>query len=156
MKEAIPLSDEYELIKSMVYTCRLIEAASVKPLRKVGLTSETAAVLSGVWSLDNNAKPIEIAKRGARKPQTITANIKKLEAYGLLAKKPDEQKKNVFRVSLTQKGRTALQKASSIYIFERIMASLSREERDNLKNYLEKMEKTVKQILKNTQHFEVI
>lgn len=140
----------------MIYTCRLIEAAKIKPLRRIGLTLETAAVLSGVRSLHNKAMPTEIAKRGARTPQTLTTSIKKMVARGLLVKEQDKIKKNVFRVSLTPKGQIAYQKASSIYIYRRILASLSKEDRNNLKKCLEIIEENVKKLLKNTQRIDVM
>jgi DNA-binding MarR family transcriptional regulator len=147
---------ENEVIESLIYTCRLIETASIKPLRRIGLTPETAAVLYGVKSLNNKARPSEIAKRGARKPQTTTANIKKMVASGLLVKEPDERKKNSFTVSLSPKGQMAYEKTHQLYINRRITSSLSREELSNLKACVEKIEKDVKELLKNTQHLEVI
>jgi len=156
MSAPLPTHDEYELIKLMLYTSRLVETASVIPLRHIGLTAEEAAVLSGVASLDNHAMPIDIARRGARKPQTITANIKKLVARGLLEKEVDQRKKNAFRISLTAKGQAALEKASSIYVNKKVIASLTAEERANLQRYLEEIKNKVINLLKNTQHREVI
>jgi DNA-binding MarR family transcriptional regulator len=155
MKDTGLDNSEHELVRALIYTCRLIDTAKIKPLRKIGLTLETAAVLSGVQGLNNNAMPAEIARRGARKPQTLTASINKMVSQGLLVKVPDERKKNAFRVSLTPKGQIAYEKASNLYIYRRIMASISEEERTVLKNCLSSMEQNVKKLLKNVQHVEV-
>ena len=125
-------------------------------MRKIGLTLETSAVLSGVRGLNNSAMPAEIAKRGARKPQTLTASINKMVARGFLMKEQDENKRNAFRVSLTPKGQAAYEKAVNLYIYSRIMVSISSEERAILQKCLATMEKNIKKLLKNTQHLDVI
>jgi DNA-binding MarR family transcriptional regulator len=156
MKTVESETPEYDIVKSMIYTCRLIDTARTRPLRKIGLTLETAAVLSGVRSLNNSAMPAEIAKRGARKPQTLTASINRMVARGLLVKEQDENKRNAFRVSLTPKGQAAYEKAVNLYIYRRIMVSISTEERAILQKCLATMEKNIKKLLKNTQHLDVI
>jgi DNA-binding MarR family transcriptional regulator len=46
--------------------------------------------------------PIEISRYGKRKPQVLLG-LNKMEKQGLLVKARDEQKRNTFRISLTEK-----------------------------------------------------
>jgi DNA-binding MarR family transcriptional regulator len=143
-----PLTQEYRLWRLLSYTERLISAANSKALRRIGLSHDTSAILAAVWRLHNNAMPIEIARYGLRKPQTITSSIDKMVKKGLLIKSRDENKKNTFRVSLTEKGKLAYQKATSLTMYKRIMSTLSEEQRKQLEECLEELKKSTQKYLK--------
>lgn len=138
----------YDLYRSMDYLCRLINSTLVKKLHKVGLSYETASLLSGVYKLNNNAMPIELARYGKRKPQSITKSLARMEKKGLLMKTRDEKKKNVFRVSLTEKGLAAHEKVQKIAIFEKIFSALSEEQLQSLEKSLEILKDKAKKISK--------
>lgn len=136
----------YDLFRSMDYLCRLINSARAKKLRQIGLSYETASLLSGVYRLGNNAMPIELARYGKRKPQSITESLARMEKKGFLIKTRDEKKKNVFRVSLTEKGLAAHEKVQKIAIFEKVFSALSEEQFQSLEKSLEILKDKAKKI----------
>jgi DNA-binding MarR family transcriptional regulator len=136
----------YDLFRSMDYLCRLINSARSKKLRRIGLSYETASILSGVYKLNNYAMPIELSRYGRRKPQSITEELSRMEKKGLLIKTRDEKKKNVFRVSLTEKGLAAHEKVQKIAIFEKIFSALSEERLQSLGESLELLKDKAKKI----------
>lgn len=145
-----PFEPEYRLWRLMDYTARLINAARAKPLFKIGLSKETAAILSAVLRLHNNAMPIEIARYGIRKPQTTTSMINKMVKKGLLVRTIDKTKKNIFRISLTEKGRIAHQKMTSLKIYKKIMSTISEEQKKNLEETLNELKKNAKKYTKSS------
>jgi MarR family transcriptional regulator for hemolysin len=142
------LNDDYKLWRLLDYTCRLIKAASSKALQRCRLSDQTAIILSAVDLLDNNPMPIELARLGKRKPQTMTAILNRMTKQGLILKTIDEHKKNIRRISLTPKGQLALQRAADITAYHKIFSSLSREKREQLKECLEELRDIAQKLCK--------
>jgi DNA-binding MarR family transcriptional regulator len=134
----------------MDYTARIINAARSKALNKIGLSKETAGILSAVLRLHNNAMPIEIARYGLRKPQTTTSIINKMVKQGLLIKNVDKNKKNTFRISLTERGKLAHQKMTSLKIYKKIISTVSEEQQNNLEKALNEIKNNAKKCVKSS------
>jgi len=117
----------YKLWQLFSYTCRLIDSTSRIIFRKYGLSPNTVAILSMLYQTGQNFKPIEFAKICRRKPNTITALLNRMEKQGLLTKTIDKYRKNVKRVSLTNKGRFTFEKIANNNIYYKMFAALSEE-----------------------------
>jgi DNA-binding MarR family transcriptional regulator len=140
------LDQYYTLWRLLDYTCRLVNTARAKPLRRIGLSHESAAILSAVSRLNNRATPIELARYATRKPQTMTSILNKMEKQGLILKTLDEDKKNSYKISLTEKGQQLFQKAAKVYVYQRILSTLSEEQRRELREMLEIVKEKAKRL----------
>jgi DNA-binding MarR family transcriptional regulator len=118
---------EYQLWRLLSSTYRRIDYSLEKPLQRIGLTTDIAGILYLVDYLHNYATPTAIAKLALRKPQTITSRLEVMVKKGLLVKTRDESKKNMFRVSMTEKGKQAFLKSMTLKRYSRIMSILPEE-----------------------------
>ena len=141
----------FDLWTRLFRTTRLMRDVTARTLRRYQLSPQTAGFLLHVLHLNNNAMPIELARLMKRKPQSVTAMEKSLIKKGMLVKTRDGNKKNIFRLSLTEKGETALQKAVNIKAHMEIISALSEEERELLKECLKKLERKTTKLIRNSQ-----
>jgi len=130
---------DYELWTMIVDARDLIYDIRERELAEYGITVRQAGILFIVDRLGGNAKLSEIARVSNREPNSITTIVKRMERNGLIKKKRDSQKKNVIRVSLTEKGEKVLPLTSNRRSLHRIFASLSEEEITHMKLYFNKL-----------------
>ena len=110
-----------------------------KNLRKAGITSDMAGILYLVDYLNNNATPTGLARLAVRSPQTITSRLDVMINKGLLTRTKDEQKQNMYRISMTDKGKRVFRKSIEIRRYHKIMSILTESERQSLTQILEKL-----------------
>jgi len=139
MSDLESMYQDHELWQLFVYAHRLISSAGEKTLLKYGLSYNTVSLLAALSHIDHDPMPVELARGGKRKPQTVTSTLNRMEKQGLLKRTRDEQRKNTFRVSLTEKGKMAYQKAATIDVYHNVMSSLSEERRAQLRACLEEL-----------------
>ena len=131
---------DYELWKLLNFVREIIHEVREKELANYGLTIRQAGILYTVINdLGNNAKPAEIARFSKRAPNSVTNILKTMERKGLISKNKDLYKKNVIRVSLTEKGKEALEMANNRRSIHRIFACLSEEEITQTHTYLTRL-----------------
>ena len=80
--------------------------------------------------------PAEIARWMLREPQTITSIINRMVKKGLIRKTRDARRKNVIRLSLTEKGEKAYELSIKRESFHRIMSTLTEGKRQMLHEIL--------------------
>ncbi len=107
-----------------------------KELRKYKLSSEQAALLSATKSFNNYAKPIDIARRIYREPQTISTTIDVMSKKGLIKITQDSNRKNIVRITLTPKGEQVYQKVLLMKSINQIMSVLTEEKCQQLQEIL--------------------
>ena len=76
-------------------------------LSKFGISTAESRVLFVLNANSNNVTPAEIARWTLRKNHTVSALLDRMIKKGLITKVRDLNRKNVWRVSLTEKGRDA-------------------------------------------------
>ncbi|MBM3148827.1 MAG: winged helix DNA-binding protein, partial [Chloroflexi bacterium] len=81
--------------------------------------------------------PAQISRWMVRKPHSISGLLSRMEKAGLIRKTKDLHKKNLVRVSLTEKGEAAYKLAMKREMLHKIMSSLSPEQRKQLSSALE-------------------
>jgi DNA-binding MarR family transcriptional regulator len=123
------MSQDYDLWRLFSSAHQVISHASEKQLRDYGISHEIAALLSAIYLLGNDIMPIDLARLMRRKPQTITGILRRMEAKGLIQKTRDPNKKNIFRLSLTEKGLQAYQQASVVEVYHKVFGTLQGEKR---------------------------
>ena len=132
MKNSSFLDKDFTVWVLLLQAKDMVLKATEKELSQYGISPEEASVLSIVQFLDSKATPTEISRWLLRKPHTVSGILSRMEKKGLVRKTRDLDRKNLVRVTLTEKGRQAYYQSSKIESIRQIMSSLSEEEHQKL------------------------
>ena len=133
------VDEDYSLWVLLNQAKDTIFAAREEELRPYGTSPMQAAVLFVIQAIGSEATPAEIARWLLRNPNTVSDFLNRMERAGLIRKTRDLDRKNVIRVTMTEKGRQAYDNSRKLESIHRIMSCLSKEERQHLRSYLEKL-----------------
>ena len=115
-------------------------------LRKAGITSVQAAILYIAKVLKEPVTTAILSRWLLRERHTIWGVLARMEKQGLVKKVRDLPRKDVVRVTLTDKGEKAYARSSEGKAIRNIMSCLSPEERDILRAYVERLrDKAIKE-----------
>ena len=132
--------EEYRLWVLLHQTCDALSRARENELRKAaGISRMQAAVLFIVKAIAGPVTPAEISRWLFREPHTVSGILDRMERQGLVRKAKDLERKNMIRVALTEKGEEAYHRTTELKAIRNILLSLSKEELENLRKYLETM-----------------
>ncbi len=131
--------EDHDLWVFLTHTRYAIYRAREKELQRYGVSPEQVGVLFIVQALGNRATPSEISRFIMRQPHTVSALIERMQEKGFIKKVHDLDKKNLVRVSLTDKGQKIYEYSTKRGPIHRIMGSLSSTERGQLLKILEKL-----------------
>ncbi len=152
----LSFSDQDYLLWVMLHqTTDAIVLGRDKELKRYRISTIEAAVLFSVQSIGDKATPAEISRWLLRKPHSVSGLLKRMEKKGLIRKTKDLTRKNLVRVSLTEKGKHAYYHSTDRKFIHKVMSALTEEERQQLKLYLERLRSiTIKHIgMKYQPHF---
>ena len=110
-----------------------------RELQRYGLTPEQSQVLFVTRALKNKATPAAISRLLLRQPHTVSAIVDRMAKKGLIKKSKDLERKNMVRVSLTEKGKEAYELTTKRGPIHRILATLNKDERKKFHLYLERV-----------------
>jgi DNA-binding MarR family transcriptional regulator len=113
--------------------------ARERELQRYGLTPEQSQVLFVTQALKNKATPAAISRLLLRQPHTVSAIIDRMAKKGLIKKSKDLERKNMVRVTVTEKGKEAYEVTTKRGPIHRILSALDKEERQQFRQYLEKV-----------------
>jgi len=128
--------DEYNLWLLLQQTSDATVRARQKELDEFGISVVEVGVLEIIHL--NNTTPAKISRQIFREPHSVSALLNRMEKKGLLTKAKDLDRKNMVRVSITDKGRETYYKSTRNSIY-RIMSPLSAQEQRQLGACLEKL-----------------
>ena len=128
---------DYQLWVLLHHACDAMARARENELRPVGISGMQAAVLFIVKTLEVPATPAEISRRLFREPHTVSGLLDRMERQGLVRRVKDLERRNLIRVAITEKGEQAYHRSREMGVIHEILSSLSQEEQDNLRAYLE-------------------
>ena len=149
MENLSSADQDYALWLLLLKARRCIFKARDKELSQYGITPEQAGVLFIVQTLDNKVTPAEISRLTCREPHTVSVLISRMEKNGLVRKVKDLDRKNLIRIVLTEKGQQAYDHSSKRETIYSIMSVLSKEERQQLRSYLNRLrDKALKELVK--------
>jgi DNA-binding MarR family transcriptional regulator len=74
-------------------------------LRPIGITSAQAAILYFVKVIEDPVTPAMLSRWLVREPHTVSAILSRMEKHGLVNRAKDLPRKNIVRVTLTERGR---------------------------------------------------
>lgn len=130
---------EFNLWILLYHTAQVIYRARQKELQAHNLLSRQSSVLFALHALGNGTTPGGISRFVCREPHTISELLSRMEKRGLVKKVRYPSRKNMVRISITEEGEKAYQKSLSRESINRIMKTLSEDERHQLKAYLMKL-----------------
>lgn len=106
--------------------------AREKELRQYGISPMEAAVLFIIQAIGDEATPAEISRWLFRKQHSVTALLVRMEKKGLVKKTRDLARKNMVRVTITEKGNQAHSNSANRDSIHKTMSTLSEEEHRQL------------------------
>ena len=107
-----------------------------KDVSKYGLTAAQSAVLFVISAVEGKATPAKIARWLFREAHSVAGLLNRMEKQGLIRKTKDLDKKNLIRVTLTEKGEQLCYLVSERGTLNRILAGLPEEQRQQLESIL--------------------
>ena len=123
------LSDEhYRLCILLCQAKDTMLKAREKELKQYGITPEQAMVLFTIQALGEAATPAEISRWMLRRHHTILGILERMERNGLVRKSKDLVRKNLIRITLTEKGQQAYYQSTKLESIHNIILSLSQEQ----------------------------
>lgn len=131
--------EDHDLWMLLTHTRYAIYRSREKELLRYGVSPEQVGVLFIVQALKDKATPSEISRFIMRQPHTVSALIERMENKGFVKKTHDLDKKNLVRVSLTEKGLKVYDYSTKRGPIHRIMGTLTSAERTQLRQLLEKL-----------------
>ena len=143
MQDFSSLDEDYGLIVLLGLTRRMVEKLRQEELSRYGLRHRQASVLFYTQLLGGEVTYRDLARWMFRDYHTISAIVNRMEKDGLVRKiKHRDEKKNI-RIVLTTKGQEAYQQAMKRESIHQMMSYLSKEERQQLRSSLEKLQNAV-------------
>jgi DNA-binding MarR family transcriptional regulator len=133
------MDKDYNLWVLLHQTTDAVIKARQKELDQFDISFIEVGVLVVIQAIGEKATPSEISRRILREPHTVSALLNRMEKRGLVRKTQDLDRKNLVRVSITEKGRQAYDKSTRRKSIRKIISSLSEEERQQLRSCLEKL-----------------
>jgi DNA-binding MarR family transcriptional regulator len=125
MEKDAQIAENRQIIGLFLQTRDLFMNIKRKELRKYGVTFEEATVLLHIKILGEEATPVELSRWLLRKHHSITGLLSRMEKKGLILRNKDLKKKNMIRVSMTEKGQKLYQNAKTEDSLYRIIDLLS-------------------------------
>ena len=139
MKNLSSVDEDYNLWVLLHQTTDAALRARQKELDQFDISVIEVGVLLVIQAIGEKATPSEISRRIFREPHTVSALLNRMEKKGLVRMTQDLDRKNLVRVSITQKGHQAYDKSTGRKSIYKIISSLSEEERQQLRSCLEKL-----------------
>ncbi len=137
MTNSLSADEYFNLWVLLCQTKDIIFKVRQKELSQYGISPEQASVLFTIKVIGDRATPAEISRWLLRKQHTVTELLSRMEREGLVSKTKDLARKNMIRVTLTEKGQQAYSQSTGIESIYNIMSPLSEEQCQRLRPCLE-------------------
>ncbi len=128
---------DYLLWTLLFLTKDVVLRARNNDLSQSNISSEQGAVLFIIQSIGDNATPAKISRLLFRHRHSIAGLLRIMEKKGLVRLTKDLDRKNMIRVTLTEKGKHAYYQIIKLGSIHRIMSSLTEEQYQQLRSGLE-------------------
>ncbi len=151
MGQSTELTENQKTWNQLVTVMLIWERARNLELAKVGINMVQAEVLHCVKTAKEPLTPMKLARMMHRQPHTVSALVHRMEAQGLLSTKRDLARKNWLRLSLTNKGESALKRWSSALVVPDALSCLSEKDREALQTVLQKLHRKGLELLREMQ-----
>lgn len=145
------LDEDQKVWVLLQVSSRALERACEVELEPLHLSPTAAGVLYLLEIAQEPMTPAKLSREMLREPHTMAMLITRMEKQGLVRRTKDMKRKNMIRVTLTEKGEQALQNVWGRTVVSRITSCLSKKERANLKAYLNKLRIRALEIIRDIQ-----
>jgi DNA-binding MarR family transcriptional regulator len=139
MKDVKAADQDYNLWIMLEQAHSAVVAAREKELSEHGVSMMKAEVLSIVDSIGDEATPAEISRWILRRSHSVSGLLDRMERDGLIKRAKDLHRKNLVRVTITEKGYKALNKSRDRKSIHRSMAAIPEGDRQKFYDQLEKI-----------------
>jgi len=139
MEDFLYVDEDFKLWGLLGQTADVVLRVRWKELNRYGISPIEAGVLFAIQAIGERATPAEITRWLLREPHTVSELLNRMEKEGLVTKTKDLERKNLVRVSITEKGRQAYRQSTKRKSIHKVMSTLSEEERRQLMASLEKL-----------------
>ncbi|MCK4721744.1 MAG: MarR family transcriptional regulator [Dehalococcoidia bacterium] len=133
------VDEDYSLWVLLHQVRDVMFAAREEELRPYASSPMQAAALFIIQAIGSESTPAEIARWMLRRPNTISGLLDRMEQAGLIRRTRDLERKNMIRVTITEKGLQSYNDSMRLESIHRIMSCLSKEECQQLRSYLERL-----------------
>lgn len=134
MIDSVDTQKYYSLWMTMVRTKDAIHRVREKELHQCQISPEQSGILGYVMELDNNAIPADICRLSFRKANTISITLDRMAKKGLIHRGKDKKRRNIIRVSLTEKGKDIYYQTTLRRSIQEIFSALSDQECQQLES----------------------
>lgn len=110
-----------------------------REVKKFGISIPKAEILFTIEAIGYPATPTEISRHLLREFHSISSILSRMEKQGLVKKVNDLNRKNLVRVSMTDKGRQVYHEAAKRETILKILSCLSETEGQQLESSLKKL-----------------
>ena len=121
--------------------------AREKELLPYGITPEQVSILYIFHNIGEPVTRSEISRLTCREVHTVSGIVARMEKSGLVRVVKDPSRKNTVRFAVTKKGQETYRQSTKRESIYRIFSVLSKEERQQLKSTLEKVQSRARQEL---------
>ncbi len=130
---------DFALWSMIIQTRDMIFRARDNELGQYGLTAVEARALFVINLIGDSATPAIISKLLMRGHNTVTALLTRMESKGLISRTKYPEKKNSWKIGLTEKGHEAYQYSLVRQTIHEVFSVLNEEERELLIESLQKI-----------------
>ena len=139
MRDSAFTDEDYNLWVLVAQTRHAMFKARQEELIRYNIPARQAAVLFAIQAIGDKATPAEISRWLFRKSHSVSELLSRMEKQGLVKRVKDLDKRNLVRVTLTEKGREAYNQSTKRESIHKIMSSLSEEKRQQLRSCLQQL-----------------
>ena len=130
---------DFALWAMIIQTRDMLFKARDNELGRYGITAVEARALFIINLIGDNATPAMISRLIMRGHNTVTALLTRMENKGLISRTKDPEKKNSWKIRLTDKGNKAYQYSLVRQTIHEVFSVLSEEDRELLIASLQKV-----------------
>ena len=142
MTESPSFDRDFKLWVLLHQTRDAVYKMSEKELRRFDLSPMEAALIFAVHCIGERATPAEISRWLFRESHSVSGLLDRMQKRGLVRRSKDLDKKNLVRVSLTEKAKQFYNAYGEMKAIDRALSSLSEAERQQLGALLERLRDT--------------
>ena len=122
-------------------TYRLIYKARAEEIyQRYRITGAESAAIFAIKLIGENATPSRISRFLLRTPHSIGSLLERMDREGFVKRVKDMKRKNLVRVTLTEKGNRVYEETARRESIHKILSVLSAEEHQQLTNCLTKLQ----------------
>ena len=139
MNNILCTNQNHNLLTLLAQTRDVLFMVRQKELRRVAISATKSAALCAIQAIGYEATPSEISRRLFRRPHSVSCLLQRMEKEGLIRRTKDLDRKNLIRVTLTDKGYEYYYQSLKQGLVDKILYSLSEQEREDLGSTLQKL-----------------